>query len=137
MIEQFYGKYAWLSNFYPVKIEFEGITYPSVENAYQAAKTDDVRIKIQIAETPPATAKKIGKTLTPSHWREEGQCLRIMKELLRIKFSDPELKQRLIDTGIQELVEGNYWGDTYWGTYRGKGWNHLGHLLMEVRAEAR
>jgi predicted NAD-dependent protein-ADP-ribosyltransferase YbiA (DUF1768 family) len=41
----------------------------------------------------------------------------------------------LIDTGDQELIEGNWWGDVIWGVCNGKGENHLGKILMEVRKE--
>jgi ribA/ribD-fused uncharacterized protein len=62
--------------------------------------------------------------------------LRIMEGLVRQKFSkDPVLRQRLLDTGDQDLVEGNTWGDTFWGVCRGQGSNWLGRILMDVRAE--
>lgn len=37
-IKSFTGKYSFLSNFYPCKVLFEGVRYPSVEHAFQAAK---------------------------------------------------------------------------------------------------
>jgi predicted NAD-dependent protein-ADP-ribosyltransferase YbiA (DUF1768 family) len=37
-ITEFQGEFRWLSNFFPVQIEYEGLTYPSVEHAYQAGK---------------------------------------------------------------------------------------------------
>lgn len=36
---------------------------------------------------------------------------------------------------FEELIEGNYWHDTYWGVCEGVGENHLGKLLMEIRNE--
>ena len=59
------------------------------------------------------------------------------RQLLRSKFSDPELAEALLATGDAELVEGNTWGDPFWGVYKGKGENMLGRLLMEVRGEIR
>jgi hypothetical protein len=44
-IDSFYGQYAFLSNFYPCEVEFEGDTYPSAEHAYQAAKTIDPDVR--------------------------------------------------------------------------------------------
>ena len=41
-IGEFQGEYRFLSNFWPAPVEFEGITYPSVEHAYQSAKTMDM-----------------------------------------------------------------------------------------------
>ena len=61
-----------------------------------------------------------------------------MEEVVRAKFSqNPELLQRLIDTGDMELVEGNRWHDAYWGVdlATGEGENHLGLILMKIRSE--
>ena len=51
------------------------------------------------------------------------------------------------DVGIREngrnlgknarLVEGNKWGDQFWGMCRGYGLNRLGGILMQIRAELR
>lgn len=61
--------------------------------------------------------------------------LGIMEELVGLKFrSHPELAERLLATGDNTLVEFNTWNDTYWGVCRGSGKNHLGLILMRVRA---
>ena len=62
----------------------------------------------------------------------------IMEEIVRAKFiQHPELAARLLATGDKVLVEGNHWGDTFWGvdTRTGQGHNHLGRILMKVREE--
>ena len=41
VIDSFGGEYSFLSNFHKCKVEFEGMTYPSVEHAFQAAKNPD------------------------------------------------------------------------------------------------
>ena len=52
------------------------------------------------------------------------------------KFSTNEsLKKRLLETGDEELIEGNTWNDTYWGVCKGVGLNKLGEILMRVREE--
>jgi predicted NAD-dependent protein-ADP-ribosyltransferase YbiA (DUF1768 family) len=61
----------------------------------------------------------------------------IMASLLRQKFSDPALGKKLLDTKHIYLIEGNNWGDDYWGVYEGRGTNHLGVLLMNLRDELR
>ena len=59
-----------------------------------------------------------------------------MRDVLRAKFSDPELRGRLLATGEKHLVEGNHWGDRVWGQCPvGIGENWLGRLLMDIRAE--
>lgn len=59
----------------------------------------------------------------------------IMLELLRIKFNQEPLKVLLLSTKEAELIEGNTWGDVYWGVCNGIGQNKLGKLLMQVRSE--
>lgn len=57
----------------------------------------------------------------------------IMIDLLIQKFSQPELQLYLKNTGDAYLVEGNSWGDTFWGECDGRGRNVLGRLLMILR----
>lgn len=137
MIGQFQGEYRWLSNFAPVTVEMGGSVYPSVEHAYQAAKTVDVGERARILEAlTPGEAKRRGRYLTlRTDW--DDVKVSIMKELLREKFCQALYRMRLLATGEQEIVEGNHWGDTYWGKCNGKGLNMLGQLIMQVREELR
>lgn len=64
-------------------------------------------------------------------WDEKR--LLIMTELLLLKFSDPELKKLLLETGDKYLIEGNDWNDTFWGVCNNRGTNFLGRLLMNIR----
>ena len=49
MINNFDGEYRFLSNFANSKIIYEGIEYPTVEHAFQAAKTLDINQRKYIA----------------------------------------------------------------------------------------
>ena len=40
---------------------------------------------------------------------------------------------KLLDTGDAILIEGNDWGDRYWGVCDGVGQNKLGLILMGLR----
>ena len=60
-----------------------------------------------------------------------------MRDLLRQKFAREPLRSQLLATGEAKLIEGNHWGDTFWGVCRGQGENHLGMLLMKAREEIR
>lgn len=138
-INSFRGKYFFLSNFYPCMVEFEGLLYPSVEHAFQAAKTFDIekRKGFQVCPTP-ADAKSFGKCVDLRHdW--ESVKIDIMLQLVRDKFtrnkSDINLKQLLIDTADAFIEEGNKHGDKFWGTVSGVGRNELGKILMKVRSE--
>lgn len=124
--------YTFLMNSYPVDVEFDGTTYSTLEHAFQAAKTDDAynRAKIKLT-TSARKAKKIGRSVTlRAGWDDER--VGVMKELLTAKFKDAELCKLLLATKDAKLVAG---GDPFWGETHGQGENHLGNLLMEVRAE--
>lgn len=135
-IISFRGPYGFLSNFHPSPVTMSEIIYPTVEHAFQAAKTFDhsKRLKISMCDTP-GKAKRMGRSL---ELREDWDVVKdqYMFTLLQVKFwSHAELAEKLIDTFPMELIEGNYWGDTYWGVYQGKGENRLGKMLMKVREE--
>ena len=136
-ITSFKGPWTKLSNFSVCSVWFERHMYPSTEHAYQAAKFLDEDIQQKIRNLPTANAaKKAGrqKGIRPD-W--DTVKVDIMRGLLREKFSQEPEKQVLLSTGERELVEGNWWGDTFWGVCEGKGENWLGRLLMEVRNDLR
>lgn len=134
-IDKFEGAYRFLSNFWDAHpFDYNGKQWNSVEAAYQASKTLDERNRERIRHLNPSLAKRAGRRLViRADW--EDVKLNIMEELLRVKFNIPELKEQLIGTDDANLVEGNWWGDTFWGVCRGVGTNHLGVLLMKIRQE--
>lgn len=138
MIDKFKGLYSFLSNFYMVDITLKGIVYPSVEHAYMAHKSDDPRwqVRCQDKTVLPGTIKKESYSVK---LRDDWDTIKldVMKECLHAKFKREPLRSMLLDTGLRELIEGNTWGDKYWGMDLDTrvGQNHLGRLLMEVRAE--
>lgn len=135
-IDRFNEEFGFLSNMYPCKIVFEGIEFPSTEHAYQWSKTTSEEEKQKILDcVEPKKTKAIARKF--KHLRPDWDTARveIMYRLLKIKFSDPTLKEALLLTEGFELVEGNWWKDTFWGVCDGVGENHLGRLLMKVRSE--
>ena len=132
-------EYRFLSNFWPCKIILDAEVYSSVEHAYQAAKTIDPFARALIRGTPtPAAAKRLGRNvLLRPEWTTSMLRVNVMRDLLRQKFSIQPLRERLLATGDVELIEGNHWGDHFWGVCDGRGENHLGKLLMEIRGEVR
>jgi N-glycosidase YbiA len=138
MIDKFSGKYHFLSNFSEAEVWLDGQSYPSTEHAYQAAKTLDTswRRRIQMAETPNE-AKRLGRK-APIRDGWEDMKIDVMYKLVRQKFRQhPRLSELILDTGDSTLVEGNWWGDRFWGVCNGDGENHLGIILMRVREEMR
>lgn len=137
MIEQLNGKYRFLSNFWSCYIEYAGLEFPSVENAYQAAKCLFREDMWKFAGIKSSEAKQLGKIIRiREDWKEIKTG--IMHSLVLQKFTrHKDLRLRLLQTMDEDIQEGNWWGDTFWGTVNGKGENHLGKILMEVRDELR
>ncbi len=146
VIERFSGDYKFLSNFQASTFFYEGKKYASVEHAYQSLKSHDPDEQEAIRNAVSAgQAKKMGRAaMMRDDW--EQTKVPLMKELLRLKFQNPFLRHKLVETGDAVLVEGNTWDDNFWGVAVGRKWpqegtkgrhggNMLGKLLMEVRAE--
>lgn len=139
-ITSFRGPYAFLSNFYGSSVVYKGITYPTAEHAYQAAKTSDPLEKrvIQLSHNP-GEAKRMGQIVTPVENWDELKVL-VMFDILTEKFKQNiTLRRKLIYTVDAEIVEGNSWHDNFWGDCSCpkckdiEGQNTLGKLLMRVR----
>ncbi|BDA76083.1 hypothetical protein CAL7716_102490 (plasmid) [Calothrix sp. PCC 7716] len=136
----------WFSNMAKLytPIIIEGISYCSIENAYQAAKTLNVEKRAHIAALEPGYSKKVGRNLK---LRDDWETIKVavMYIALMQKFDQPEWKAELKATGIEYLVEWNNWKDEIWGIHckispkafaipNGKsGNNYLGRLLMFIR----
>jgi ribA/ribD-fused uncharacterized protein len=135
VIDRFFGKYRFLSNFFPAKVFLDGIEFPSVEHAYQAAKNFDTNRRLMFVNLTSAEAKREGqKTVKRPDWEEVKYG--IMLNLVREKFTrNSDLKDKLLGTGSAELIEGNTFGDRVWGICKGVGKNLLGKILMQVREE--
>jgi ribA/ribD-fused uncharacterized protein len=144
-IDSFSGSWSFLSNFHPAEVYLDGVKYASIEHAFQASKTLDLKRREKFTYLiKPAAAKKMGRDL-PLRPDWEEVKVGIMRELLMQKFSPSIPKRKLLSTFQAELIEGNWWHDTFWGVCDGSGrhWkcpghepygeNMLGKLLMEVR----
>ena len=139
MIKEFQKEYRWLSNFIPVEIKLLGQIFPSVEHAYQSLKSDDPDWKEYCTlESNPAQIKRESKNVI---LRKDWDIVKddIMWECQKQKYSQEPYRQKLIDTKNEQIQEGNYWGDTYWGVdlKTGKGENRLGKMIMKIRGELR
>ncbi len=142
-IASFTGPNRYLSNFDVSEVEFEGMKYPTVEHAFQAAKTLDSFERERVLKAPtPGQAKRIGRLVTlRSDW--EDVKIEVMEDLVYKKFSThKDIQKKLLLTKDRELIEGNDWGDTFWGKVQVasgalEGENHLGKILMRVRERLR
>lgn len=135
-INSFTGQYRWLSNFWSSPIQYGKYLFPTMEHYYQAMKTKNPKDRARIAGLAKAgEAKQAGKKLkVRDDWNDIK--LDVMEHGLRIKFAPgTDLANKLIATIGLQLIEGNTWGDTFWGVCNGVGENNLGKLLMMIRDE--
>jgi ribA/ribD-fused uncharacterized protein len=134
--------YGPFSNLYRRPVEFEGVTYPTSEHAYQAGKAlkPAVRDWIQAAPSPALAAMAAHGLYT---WDVVPNWADIkfdrMRRVLRAKFAQhADLAQLLISTGSKRLVEAGTMNNAVnrlWGEVAGVGQNMLGVMLMEIRFE--
>lgn len=141
MIDNFDGRYAFLSNFYDAPVvDKNGTRWPTAEHAYQAMKTNDPNDKrIILQSTTPGIAKRMGMRIK---MRTDWDAVKeeVMRKIVTAKFEqNPHLKAMLVATGDEVLLEGNNWHDNYWGDcacpkcQRHPGKNKLGRILMHIR----
>jgi ribA/ribD-fused uncharacterized protein len=142
-IDDFRGDYWFLSNFYhceDIVIVLWG--YPTMEHYFQAMKTLNKEQREKFKYGTPNNAKFMGRKVK---LRPDWDQIRdeVMMAGLRRKFSIPFLRDKLLATGDEILIEGNGWHDNYWGQCNClrcrhiAGRNKLGILLMQLRAELR
>lgn len=132
-ILEFQGEHRWLSNFWPAPVLLDGVLFPSIEHAYQAAKTHPSQ-REPFRHCTAGQAKRLGRTV---EIRADWEQVKVptMRSLVEQKFTHgTDLGEKLKATGDGKIVEGNHWGDVFWGACKGRGQNWLGRLLMERRA---
>lgn len=132
-IDNFNGEFRFLSNFYNAPVKYKGLTYQNTEAAFHAQK-DEARAS-EFTELNPSEAKRLGRRVNlRSDWNDIR--VDVMYDINKSKFEqNPKLKEKLINTGDLELIEGNTWGDRFWGVCGGIGENKLGEILMRIRNE--
>ena len=151
-IVMFYGRDAFLSNFYPSNFTMDAKKFYTVEQYYQYKKacaagdqdTADLIMKTMDPSEHHRMARKFGTDV----WNNQT-AVEIMEEGVAAKFTqNPELKALLLDTGTKQITECNKY-ETFWANglslhdqnssnrnmWRGK--NHLGNILVKVRDDLR
>eukprot|EP00439_Symbiodinium_sp_Y106_P015034 s4244_g2.t1 len=141
-VERFQGPYKFLSNFFWSQLDYEGLCYPSVEHAFQAAKLRRNEERLAWGFTGSVSfgeAKRLGRQVPlREDWKEIRE--EVMASCLSAKFSDPSLREKLLRTGNRELIDGHSGSpDLIWGYHipSQKGENRLGLLLMDLRSKLR
>jgi len=128
-------KGSFLSNFYESSIELDAVVYRNAEAAYQAMKSNDSLVRVKFINLNGASAKALGKRIElRKDWNDIK--LDMMYKIVKNKFmQNSTITKLLIDTNDKVIIEGNTWGDIYWGICNGIGENNLGKILMKVREE--
>ena len=155
MIEKFKGRYYFLSNFYPCKVKHRGIEYPSVEHYYVAQKIKGIQHYQGQYFTETDFKELLSKVKNPADVKKMGSALKLRSDWNDIKFGvmlfgveykfskDEKLKEMLLSTGDEQIIEGNFWHDNFWGNCSCdkckniNGENNLGKILMRVREDIR
>lgn len=134
-INSFKGEYAFLGNRFPCRFVWRGLTFGSVEAAFQASKcTDETDRKVYASCSADKAAQKGKEQIPYSVWEEER--LDIMESIQQAKFGqNPTLMRKLAETGNRILINGNNKQDTFWGVdlYSWQGENKLGIIIMNIR----
>lgn len=145
LVYGFFGLFRFLSNFELCYVPYDGRVYKSTEAAYMSAKVDPdspnaaaYKDALAAPDLKPSDAKKLGRQLTELREGWDDMRLQVMYEVNLSKYQDnPHLREKLLVTEDLELVEANWWNDTFWGECNGIGENNLGKTLMRIRDELR
>lgn len=161
LISSFEGDYAFLSNFWPYVVtkisggrfvrgeyveppfDVKGKLVKTAEHAFQAQKTRDPEWRENVlGQLTPGRAKRMGRRV-PLREGWDDIKVSVMRQILACKFAPgTERAAWLVATYPNHLIEGNAWGDIFWGCVHPTegsnlwvGANYLGILLMERRDE--
>ena len=133
-------EYGFLSNLYKKLIVFEDREFPSGEHAYLFGKFKDENTKEWPMKAPkPHLLSILAHGLFSWDIVKDWSKIKVtrMYNVLKAKFADTELREKLLATKNSILIEDSK-TDSYWGIGKvGKGKNMLGKLLMKVREEIR
>ncbi|MDP5138602.1 NADAR family protein [Rheinheimera baltica] len=137
----FYTKtdaYGEFSNFSKHGIEEDGEWWPTVEHYFQAQKFEDKsyqeKIRTAYSSKQAAELGRSRKVPIRADWELVKDEIMFRAVLKKFKTHD-KLKELLLSTGVQEIVE-NAPGDYYWGIGKnGTGLNKLGKILVSVREQ--
>ena len=136
---KFLSNYAELQN----PVVYQGVSFPTVEQAYVAAKFNNPEVSEFIAGLGPGVnyrgepsvvaqhARDLGRSTRANRWRQSGwqgevprlrdgwndEKVEVMRDLVRQKFeNNPEFGDYLRATGDAQLIEHTTgWGDRVWG----------------------
>eukprot|EP00434_Breviolum_minutum_P009104 symbB.v1.2.008019.t1/scaffold498.1/size458234/11 len=132
-IDAFEGIFQFLSLEIPCHVFFNGVMHYSAKHALLAAQFPDATDHLQAPGSSDLSValKLVEGEAEVKDWSQVR--LKAMEKIQRDKFQrSEEYKKKLKETGDRDLVWEND-EDTFWGATKGRGQNHLGRILMDVR----
>lgn len=129
----------WFSNMVPFDkpLIYQGISYATPENFYQAMKTLNEDERRVIAGLDPHAAKRYARKI---QIRPGWEVIKteIMLDVLRYKFAKGTSWHKQLTEHQKPIVELNNWHDNFWGSCvcpkcGNKGLNHLGKIIESLR----
>ena len=130
--------YGEFSNFTSFPFVLDGVQWPTSEHYFQAQKFDDdaYREKIRTTKSPMIAARLGRSRRVPIRPDWESVKVDVMRKAVEAKINaHEELKELLLSTGNEELIE-DAARDSFWGCGAdGSGQNWLGRILMELREQ--
>ena len=122
-ITSFMNEFSFLDNSYPCQISINKIVYQNAESAIQSFRIINRRQRQIFANLSPEESKVLADSLQQ---REDWDKIKndVISGVLKIKFNNPELKEKLLLTGNREITFIN--DDVK---------NNLGKILMKIRTD--
>lgn len=114
-----------------LSLKYEGIVYPSAQNAFQAQKCADIEERKNFGNIDVSAALTAGRrcAIDPTKWdagREE-----LMYKILKVQAEEhDEMRQVLIDMKDQDIKEDCLFNE-YWGKTLPTIWKALGHHFAQ------
>jgi ribA/ribD-fused uncharacterized protein len=131
-------EYGAFSNFSAHGFELDGKYWKTSEHYFQAMKFEGTEYADKVCEArSPKEAAELGRR-RDFPLRKDWETVKddVMRKAVLKKFqTHDDIRDLLLSTGDEELVEKTT-GDYYWGCGTdGTGKNMLGKILMEVRTQ--
>lgn len=135
-------EFPWLDRRSADPVFYGGAWYPTAENAFQAARFKDGRMRRKLSRMLPASAAYVAASSKDAAPDWDGGAIRLMYDVMERKFSDPVLRRKLLSTGMRPILMRNTYHDNLWGSCccrkcRGLGENRLGVVLEKLRHDLR
>jgi len=116
-IFKFTDDYDFLSNSYDCALMYNGYVYNNAESAYQAQKNPSLAKDFTNLSAREAINRGRSINIIPD-W--DKMKLNIMSDILKSKFNNDVLRNKLISTGDTILINGMRHDNSYWGAIQHK-----------------